>query len=352
MRRLFLYFSFLITISIHAKDVVKPIMLDNQEGWEWIYTEEHISHNDSYPIKFSYSTFTSHPQYKVVISDDGVIDGSQPYYMVFTRSGELVRVGMPIGNEAKDMYMVTQDIIAKLENHVYIQDYHDNKYGFNKEDDEAHNYVKNELKLPPFDVARPKISAGYSEIGYRYLEQLKEDHKNDFIIPLKCERLNDKSFKLTFGNNILEAIHTYIVTYIGKGTYNYDVTITDVPVENVDKVELIALAKKDQAAKVYDVVEEMPQFPGGSAALFEYLDKSKQYPEAARTNGIQGRVICSFIVEQDGSISDVKVFRGVDPSLDREAQRVILSMPRWISGKQNGEVVRVKYTLPVTFRLQ
>ena len=110
--------------------------------------------------------------------------------------------------------------------------------------------------------------------------------------------------------------------------------------------------KPEVATKVFDVVEEMPSFPGGQGALMSYLASNIKYPVVAQENGVQGRVIVSFVVERDGSISDVKVARSVDPSLDREAQRVVKSMPKWKPGKQNGSAVRVKYTVPVVFRLQ
>ena len=110
--------------------------------------------------------------------------------------------------------------------------------------------------------------------------------------------------------------------------------------------------KPEVSTKVFDVVEEMPSFPGGQGALMSYLASNIKYPVVAQENGVQGRVIVSFVVERDGSISDVKVARSVDPSLDREAQRVVKSMPKWKPGKQNGSAVRVKYTVPVVFRLQ
>ena len=109
---------------------------------------------------------------------------------------------------------------------------------------------------------------------------------------------------------------------------------------------------KEEEHKVFDVVEQMPSFPGGNAALMEYLSKNVKYPVVAQENGVQGRVVVSFVVERDGSITDVKVVRSVDPSLDREAARVVSSMPKWIPGKQNGSTVRVKYNVPVSFRLQ
>ncbi|HRM56037.1 MAG TPA: TonB family protein [Prevotella sp.] len=110
--------------------------------------------------------------------------------------------------------------------------------------------------------------------------------------------------------------------------------------------------KPEVANKVFDVVEEMPSFPGGQGALMAFLSGNIKYPVVAQENGVQGRVIVGFVVEKDGSISDVKVMRSVDPSLDREAQRVVKAMPKWKPGKQNGSAVRVKYTVPVVFRLQ
>ncbi len=110
--------------------------------------------------------------------------------------------------------------------------------------------------------------------------------------------------------------------------------------------------KKEVANKVFDVVEQMPSFPGGNEALMKFLSENVKYPVVAQENGVQGRVVVSFVVERDGSITDVKVVRSVDPSLDKEAARVVKSMPRWIPGKQNGAAVRVKYNVPVSFRLQ
>ncbi len=104
--------------------------------------------------------------------------------------------------------------------------------------------------------------------------------------------------------------------------------------------------------KIFEVVEQMPTFPGGMSALMQYLSRNIKYPAVAEENGIQGRVICSFVVERDGSVSDIRIAKSVDPSLDKEAIRVVSAMPKWIPGRQNGQSVRVKYTLPVTFRLQ
>lgn len=110
--------------------------------------------------------------------------------------------------------------------------------------------------------------------------------------------------------------------------------------------------EEESAQQIFTVVEEMPDFPGGQAELLKFIAKSIKYPVIAQENGIQGRVICAFVVNKDGSVVDAEVLRGVDPSLDKEALRVIGTMPKWKPGKQRGKPVRVKYTVPITFRLQ
>ncbi len=103
---------------------------------------------------------------------------------------------------------------------------------------------------------------------------------------------------------------------------------------------------------IFQVVEVMPEFPGGMAECLKYLGKNIKYPTIAQENGVQGRVIVQFVVNQDGSIVDPVVVRSVDPYLDKEALRVIMTMPKWKPGMQRGKAVRVKYTVPVTFKLQ
>ena len=107
----------------------------------------------------------------------------------------------------------------------------------------------------------------------------------------------------------------------------------------------------DESEKVYDVVEQMPAYPGSPSALYEFLSKSIQYPEEAEKAGKQGRVIATFVVEKDGSITNARVVKALDPLLDAEALRVINAMPKWNPGMQNGVAVRCKYTVPVTFHL-
>lgn len=130
-------------------------------------------------------------------------------------------------------------------------------------------------------------------------------------------------------------------------------TEDDKETEVVISAPIEAPVEEEEEEVVFVVVESMPEFPGGQQALFKYLSDNIKYPVIAQENGIQGRVICQFVVNKDGSIVDVEVARsGGDPSLDKEAVRVIKSMPKWKPGKQRGKAVRVKYTVPVNFKLQ
>ena len=118
-----------------------------------------------------------------------------------------------------------------------------------------------------------------------------------------------------------------------------------------DEAEIIR-GKEPIFEPVGQIIEPMPSFPGGMAALMKYLSENVKYPEQAEKESIQGRVVCKFDVGEDGSISDITVAKSVDPLLDAEAVRVIELMPKWIPGKQNGKPSKMKYTLPITFRLE
>ena len=139
---------------------------------------------------------------------------------------------------------------------------------------------------------------------------------------------------------------------------NDDLSIFDSEADNetfVDVAPIVqAKEEKEEAeeAQVFFILEEMPEFPGGEAALRAFIAKSINYPVIAQENGIQGKVYVTFVVDKDGGISEAKIARGVDPSLDKEALRVVNSLPKWKPGKQRGKPVRVSYTVPISFVLQ
>jgi protein TonB len=110
--------------------------------------------------------------------------------------------------------------------------------------------------------------------------------------------------------------------------------------------------EEEEEAQVFFIVEEMPEFPGGEAALRRFIANAIKYPQIAQENGIQGRVYIQFVVDKDGSVTQASVARGVDPSLDKEALRVVNSLPKWKAGMQRGKPVKVSYTVPINFQLQ
>lgn len=139
---------------------------------------------------------------------------------------------------------------------------------------------------------------------------------------------------------------------IDKAAPNMETTIDEsVHNQSTEQDEQGYNSFQESQARVYEEVEEMPSFPGGPDALMKWLSNNVEYPVQAQENGVQGRVIVSFVVETDGRIDEAEVARSVDPYLDREALRAVKSMPRWIPGRQNGECVRVRYNVPIAFRL-
>ena len=120
-------------------------------------------------------------------------------------------------------------------------------------------------------------------------------------------------------------------------------------VETVRAIEFKLGGKN--TSQVYDMVKDAPEFPGGTKAMMEYLKTNMRYPQIAKENGIQGRVILQFVVDETGKVTDPKILRGVDPALDLEAIRLVEAMPQWTPGKQDGKAVAVRYTVPVSFKL-
>ena len=152
---------------------------------------------------------------------------------------------------------------------------------------------------------------------------------------------------------------------VPKQTTQLEIVQDDVEVEDieinaeVDQTEVIeeyvpveVEEEEVQEQEIFQIVEEMPSYPGGEQKLMEYVAKNIKYPQIARETGIQGRVFVGFVVEPDGSVSNVKVLRGIGGGCDEEAMRVVKSMPKWKPGKQRGKAVRVSYMLPVNFKLQ
>lgn len=168
------------------------------------------------------------------------------------------------------------------------------------------------------------------------LTQIIREEKKEVFIPKK----EIVDFKLVTDETEIKEDFTLFESEIGKD----------------DPVDVQVFITKQAPEKEDDVpvwiADEMPEFPGGMGSLLKYINSSIRYPAVAQENGIYGRVIVTFVINKMGDVTDVRIFRGVDSSLDSEALRVVKSLPRWLPGKQNGRAVNVNYNVPINFVLQ
>lgn len=189
-----------------------PIIIDSTEGWEWIDNEKAEDVFEAYPLRLSYNKYKSHPLYRV-IGDE-----------IFNGKGQLVRV---INIFDSDQRSISQRVTDELLRQTYINDYKTNKYNFKKENQNAQNYVKQELKL----ITTSRFY--WSEVGVGYLQQLNLDHADDFDILLKIERLNETSFKLIFGDVKGNSVSTWKMAYLPNGQYKSKIIATRLPLEKI-----------------------------------------------------------------------------------------------------------------------
>jgi periplasmic protein TonB len=183
------------------------------------------------------------------------------------------------------------------------------------------------------------------EVTSRQVENVSED-----IIPITEQKVKPPPpapVKQVVKINIVE----------DNVTVDDDINIDAEANENTQVEAYVAPVKTEEEesaeeAQIFMVVESMPEYPGGEAALYAYLAENIKYPQMAKESGIQGRVFVTFVVERDGRVTDVRVLRGIGGGCDEEAIRVVEGMPKWTPGKQRGKSVRVQYNLPVKFTLQ
>ena len=191
------------------------------------------------------------------------------------------------------------------------------------------------------------------EVQERVEEQQPEALPEEILNTVKATEL-----QITKDEEVVEEIKSQDElkeTDTAVGTTDFDKGTDDLNVVRVHKEEIIVEEKKPEPLeddKVFEVVEQKPQFPGGEAALLKWVSEHIRYPAMAQENNIQGRVIVQFVVTKTGDVGEVKVVRGKDPDLDKEAMRVVKSLPKFVPGKMNGHSVNVWYTLPISFKLQ
>ena len=221
--------------------------------------------------------------------------------------------------------------------------------------------IKREVRLNlEFLADRKVMDAGFATKSYQYhLLGLTYSHKyglsNNFNFSHLKQRIIMMNKKKTNGAGhfkyALFAIPAFALLLAGNISCSSEASKTDDVKEKADVVE-VPIDKSTTKDEAFAVVEQMPEFPGGMKELMTFLKDNIQYPKAAQDKKVQGRVIVQFVVEKDGTPTEFNVLRSIDPDLDKEALRVLGEMPKWKPGMQKGQAVRVKYTVPVNFKLQ
>ena len=308
--------------------------------WEFLYTDNRKPHYDSYPYRVNYYVYSNAPQYKVKFNESKEITN------VYDKNGRLVYVPMLMRNYSD---------LKNIKRMVYLKDFQNNKYSIKSQSARTLEHLKQTL----YKVDGLSLCYNYWFFDSKakdYIKQLETDHSEEFGYVYMIERISNVSFRVVYIHELtLKPSHCAIISYkTGKEPYTIEciTTLTTTP-SNIPPCYKLSTIETDEnrTDKVFDKVEQMPSFPGGQSALINYLKSNIKYPVIAEENGIQGRVVVQFVIGKDGSISDVRVAKSVDPSLDKEAVRVVKNMPKWIPGKDKGQSVKVRYTLPVTFRL-
>ncbi len=179
------------------------------------------------------------------------------------------------------------------------------------------------------------------------IQQIEEDVKQQLLTEAVIVDVVDEDKKMQDQEKIKEDDSKISIKNVAEGAEDF--TSQDQMKKDVIVVEEPV---KVEPEKIFDAVEQMPTFPGGEAALYKFIGDNLVYPAQAAEEGVSGRVTIRFVVERDGTVSQVTVARGKHPALDKEAKRVVSKLPKFIPGKQNGQTVRVFYTLPINFKLQ
>ena len=391
-----------IGFNYNDGDLLDFFEREGQEAtWKHLFSRNYQKKEDVYPSKFEYLQYAGYPQYKVAYYEEEVSPHNIYPRFVYDNNGNLVYVA-PLKREE---FGQPFDEIRRL---VYLRDYQNDKYGIKSKGEKTQLFLQRmlcrnegltktqgEALASAFvaaftyglrtkgatgkkisDKALGNVNVYRDTDGENYMAQLIRDHKPEFEVIYMIERLSNVSFRIVYLDEELKPSHCAILTY-KTGDKPFSVELEGRLVEMPNSVPPVVkcsgmLCHKLESMNVFDYkskvkagagdsLEELkaqghkvvePQFPGGVSALMAYLNKNVKYPVVAWENGVQGRVIVSFVVDEDGAILDPKVARSVDPSLDREAIRVVRKMPKWIPGMLDGKPFPVKFSVPVVFGLK
>lgn len=206
-------------------------------------------------------------------------------------------------------------------------------------------------------LAQMEAEAQEEEVQEEEPQAVEEPQREEALPEEILNTIKDTEIAIAADEEVVEDITSkddVAESTAAAGATTFDQGTDNLNVVREHKEEIIVEEKRPEPVKeeIFTAVEQMPQFPGGEGELLKYIATHIKYPTMAAENNIQGRVVVKFVVKKDGNVGDVVVIRGKDPDLDKEAQRVVKSLPKFIPGKMNGQSVSVWYTLPINFKLQ
>lgn len=206
-------------------------------------------------------------------------------------------------------------------------------------------------------LAQMEAEAQEEEVQEEEPQAVEEPQREEALPEEILNTIKDTEIAIAADEEVVEDITSkddVAESTAAAGATTFDQGTDNLNVVREHKEEIIVEEKRPEPVKeeIFTAVEQMPQFPGGDGELLKYIATHIKYPTMAAENNIQGRVVVKFVVKKDGNVGDVVVIRGKDPDLDKEAQRVVKTLPKFIPGKMNGQSVSVWYTLPINFKLQ
>lgn len=228
-------------------------------------------------------------------------------------------------------------------------------FAYGKYNDYRMEQKEKELQLLAEQQAMTALAEEQEQPEEEEVQQRVEEQKPEVLPEEVLNTMKATEIAIADDNEVVEEIKSQDEikeSQTAIGSTNFDKGTDDINVVREYKDEVIVEEKKPEPEQVFVSVEQMPKFPGGDAELMKYIQEHLRYPTMAAENNIQGKVVVQFVVTKNGSVGEVKVIRSRDQDLDKEAVRVVKSLPNFIPGRMNGQPVNVWYTLPINFKLQ
>lgn len=228
-------------------------------------------------------------------------------------------------------------------------------FAYGKYNDYRMEQKEKELQLLAEQQAMAALAEEQEQPEEEEVQQRVEEQKPEVLPEEVLNTMKATEIAIADDNEVVEEIKSQDEikeSQTAIGSTNFDKGTDDINVVREYKDEVIVEEKKPEPEQVFVSVEQMPKFPGGDAELMKYIQEHLRYPTMAAENNIQGKVVVQFVVTKNGSVGEVKVIRSRDQDLDKEAVRVVKSLPNFIPGRMNGQPVNVWYTLPINFKLQ